>query len=57
MPRFSDNCAGQFKSRFTMSKLISVKNYLSLSCSTVDWIFYEPDHGEMLPSNELYAVI
>ena len=48
LSRFSNNCAGQFKSQYTMAKLLAVPAFLSLPCATVDWLYYEPDHGNWL---------
>ena len=48
MSRFSDNCTGQFKSRFTMAKMLAATDFLSLPCATIDWLYYEPDHGKCL---------
>ena len=43
--RFSDNCASQFKSRWTMGMLLDTVEANQLDCSVVHWCYYEPDHG------------
>ena len=48
LSRFSDNCTGQFKSKFTMAKMLAATDFLSLPCATIDWLYYEPDHGKCL---------
>ena len=55
--RFSDNCAAQFKSQYTMQKMMDCPTALGLDCPIIHWQFYEPDHGgfkhivEMFPMN------
>ena len=46
MPRFSDNCAGQFKSQFCLHRLHAAPATLGLECDTLHWCYLEPDHGE-----------
>ena len=47
LARFSDNCAGQFKSQYTLAKLLDCAPYLGLSNTVINWCYFEPDHGEL----------
>ena len=47
--RWSDQCAAQFKSRFTMHKLSTVRVSLSLQePATVVWQYFETGEGKNL---------
>ena len=46
LSRFSDNCAGQFKSQYTNDQLLKCAPYLGLTNTIINWSYFEPDHGE-----------
>ena len=56
MLRFSDNCQSQFKSRYTMAKLVEAPTALGLHQTKTCWVFYEPDHGQCSTINLQYCI-
>ena len=48
LPRYSDNCAGQYKSQFCLHRLRTAPTTLGLPCQVVHWCYFEPDHGKSL---------